>query len=366
MIDQRDSGVPSAAEPRPTSGRGFIDWLDTIGGPQGYEPPRRAQLSVGILLWPEFPLLSLTGIVEALRHAGDIGDESRRLMCDWVVMSEARAPIRSSCGIEIAPGAPYRDPRDFDCIFVIGGLVRSLETGARAAVPYLREAHRAAVPVVGVCTGAMVLAAAGLVQTTACIHPYHINDFQSRFPGIRIVSNEDYVWSDGCATVPGGTSIVSFMTELIGRHCGDDRASKTVHQMTIPERGSSSAFGRKLALGYSHVEDSRLKRAILLMEGTISHPRPLDGIAREIGLGLRQFERLFNAELGITPKQFMLSIRLRYARWLLFNTPQSVTEIAFQTGFADCSHFVRCFRSAFGSSPGKMREASADLPDPVR
>ena len=353
MTDRREH---PAVEPI-ASGRDFIEWLDSIGGPAADEPRRRAQLSVGILLWPEFPLMSLTGIVEALRHAGDIGDDSRKLLCDWTVLSDTPAPIRSSSGIEVAPGAPYRNPSEFDCLFVIGGLIRSIETGSRTAFPYLREARAKGVPVVGVCTGSLVLAAAGLIETTACVHPYHINDFQTRFPGIRVVSNEDYVWSDGCATVPGGTSIISFMTELIGRHCGDDRASKTVHQMTIPERGAASAFGRKLALGYSHVEDSRLKRAILLMEGSIATPRSLDGIAREIGLGMRQFERLFGAELGVTPKRFMLSIRLRYARWLLFNTPQSVTEIAFQTGFADCSHFVRSFRSAFGSSPGLVRRA---------
>jgi transcriptional regulator GlxA family with amidase domain len=187
------------------------------------------------------------------------------------------------------------------------------------------------------------------------VHPYHVNDFQGRFPGIKVVSNQDYLWSDGCATVPGGTSIISFMTDLIARHCGDDRASKTVHQMTIPERGGASAFGRKMALGYSHVEDARLKRAVLLMERAIGTPCSLESIAKDVGLSLRQFERLFTKEFGMTPKQFMTAMRLRYARWLLLNTPQSVTEIAFETGFADCSHFVRSFRRAFGLSPGMLR-----------
>jgi transcriptional regulator GlxA family with amidase domain len=270
-------------------------------------------------------------------------------------------PVRASCGIEVTPTSEFQDPARFDCIIAIGGLMRSLDlTENSPAIAYLRDARRKGVLIVGACTGVMLLAAAGLVGTTACVHPYHVRDFQTRFPGIKIVSNEDYVWTDNCATVPGGTSIISFMTELISRHCGGDRASKTVHQMTMPSRDGSSALGRKLALGYSHVEDSRLKRAILLMEASISAPVPLTEIAQEIGLSIRQFERLFAAELGVTPKQFILGIRLRYARWLLFNTPQSVTEISYQTGFSDCSHFVRTFRNAFGVSPGALRELPAD------
>jgi transcriptional regulator GlxA family with amidase domain len=334
--------------------------LDEVGGLDKVAALQQAQLNVGILLWPEFPLLSLTGIVEALRHAGDIGDESRKLLCNWTIMTSGADKVRSSCGIEIAAEAELLDPRQFHCIFVIGGLMRSLEKGARAETAYLRDAHRLGLPVIGVCTGAILLAAAGLVQKAACVHPYHVKDFQGRFPGIKIVSNQDYVWSDGCATVPGGTSIISFMTDLIARHCGDDRASKTVHQMTIPDRDGASAFGRKMALGYSHVEDGRLKRAILLMERAIGTPCGLETIARDVGLSLRQFERLFVKEFGVTPKQYMMAMRLRYARWLLLNTPQSVTEIAFETGFADCSHFVRSFRRAFGLSPGGLRGLPTD------
>ena len=349
-----DQGADSAEI---KDGRAFINRLDQVSiDGRGKRDDASQQLHVGILLWPEFPLLSLTGIVEALRHAGDIGDDSRKIWCDWLVMGAA--PVRASCGLEITPGTGFQDPRRFDCIFVIGGLLRSLKQGDPAAIAYIRDARAADTQVVGVCTGAFVLAQAGLLREAA-IHPYHLRDFQARFPAIRTVGNQDYLSSDGVATVPGGTSIIHFMADMIANRCGGDRASKVVHQMTMPERGDSSASSRTLALGYSHGDDPRIKRAIILMERGMGGACSIAGIATEVGLSLRQFERLFTEALGDSPKRFLMMIRLRYARWLVLQTAQSMSEIAVQTGFADCSHFVRSFRQAFGVPPKALRVAQA-------
>ena len=354
MQGKRRSARTPVVSPAQPAGRDYVDWLDSVGELETV-PQRRAQLSVGIILWPEFPLLSLTGIVEALRHAGDIGDESRKVLCDWTVMAATRTPVRSSCGIDVVPDAAFEDPRRFDCIFVIGGLLRSMALGEPQVLRYLWQTKKAQKLVVGVCTGTMILAEAGLVRTKACVHPYHVEDFQARFPTIKVVSNEDYLWTDEGATVPGGTSIISFMSYLIARYCGSDRASKTVHQMTLPSQRGSAETDRKRALGYQHAEDSRLKRAVLLMEGAMRKPRSLESIAAAVGVSGRQLERLFQTGFGVSPKRFMLDLRLRYARWLLLNTPLSVTEIAYQTGFADCSHLVRSFRKWFGNAPGACR-----------
>lgn len=354
--EQSDLAEISGIYTESASGRDFVEGLDRVlGRESAKDRVNSGQLNVGIILWPEFPLLSLTGIVEALRHAGDIGDDSRKVWCDWQIMSAGSAPVAASCGIEIKPTSDFRAPSRFDCVFVIGGLLRSLHRGDPAAIAYLRDAHAAGTLVVGVCTGSFILAQAGLVKGAACIHPYHLRDFQSRFPSIRTVGNQDYLWGDGVATIPGGTSIINFMADLIAGSRGGDRASKVVHQMTMPERGETSATSRKLALGYSHVDDPRLKRAIILMERGMGGDCSIAGVAAEVGLSLRQFERLFTDSMGMPPKRFLMTIRLRYARWLVLQTAQTMSEIAIQTGFADCSHFVRNFRKAFGASPKALR-----------
>jgi transcriptional regulator GlxA family with amidase domain len=358
--DQLDHQADDEGSMKSAACRDFIDRLDGVGASAAAgSDGKSGQLYVGIILWPEFPLLSLTGIVEALRHAGDIGDDSRKVWCNWDILAASDAPVRSSCGIEVKPTSEFQDPKRFDCIFVIGGLLRSLQQGDGAAISYLRDARAAGTLVAGVCTGSFVMAQAGLLKNVACIHPYHLRDFQGRFPMIRTVGNQDYLWSEGVATIPGGTSIINFMADLIGASRGDDRASKVVHQMTIPERGETSATSRKLALGYSHVDDPRIKRAILLMERGMGENCSIADVAAEVGLSLRQFERLFTELLGVPPKRFLMATRLRYARWLVLQTAQTMSEIADQTGFADCSHFVRSFRSAFGTSPKALRMGQA-------
>src|SRR5689334_8839105 len=61
------------------------------------------ELSVGILLWPEFTLLALAGFIDALRLAGDMGDRSRQILCRWSIMADSPTPISSSCGIKVTP-----------------------------------------------------------------------------------------------------------------------------------------------------------------------------------------------------------------------------------------------------------------------
>ncbi len=336
------------------TGKEYVDWLDEVGP----STKQRPELRVAIILLPEFPLLSFTGIVEALRHAGDVGDQSRRLRCDWSIVSNSARPIRASCGVEVTPTAFFPDPALFDYVMVIGGLLRSMAQIENQTITYLRQVAKASIPIAGVCTGSFVLAKAGLMEgRVSCVHPYHVKDFQTAFPGMKVVSNQDYVIDKGRITVPGGVSIFSLMTHLISEHCGRDRASKTVHQISVPERAESSTVARTLALGYSHVADPRLKRAILAMEREISAPRTIGEIATDVGLSLRQFERLFTSELGLPPRKFYQAIRLRYARWLVLNTTQSISSIAYQTGFADCAHFVRDFKCAYDISPGKFRLA---------
>src|ERR1700722_12333050 len=87
----------------------------------------RANLSVAFLLLPDFTLSTFAGLVDALRIAADEADGSRQLHCRWTILGPDRAPVRASCGVEIAPWESFGDPGDFDYTMVVGGLVRGSE-----------------------------------------------------------------------------------------------------------------------------------------------------------------------------------------------------------------------------------------------
>jgi len=116
------------------------------------------ELNIGIVLWPEFPLLSLAGLIDALRHAADRADNSRKLRCSWTIMGSTRgAGVVASCGVEICADDRFLDPRKFHYIALIGGLLQHGPGAARGAC-FCQASRRRRRSVVGhlygnVCSG---------------------------------------------------------------------------------------------------------------------------------------------------------------------------------------------------------------------
>ncbi len=339
----------------------YVRWLDGLWAARLLSGrDAKPDLSVGILLWPTFPMMSLAGIIEPLRHAADFGDGSRPLHCRWSIMGRPGYGAVASCGIRVHADSPYINPTDFDHIMVIGGLLPHLRSAPAAHRDYVRVAASAGVTVAGVCTGAFVLAEEGLlVDRKAAIHPYHGEDFRQAFPRQQFSLRDDFLVDDGRVTVPGGISILSYMTELIRSHCGPDRAAKTVHQLSLTDQKAMSAFDRGRASSYRHVADVRAQRAIVLIESKKGRDVTPELAASAVGLSPRQFTRLFRQHLGMTPKHFILETRLRYARFLLENGVMAITEIAFETGFSDSAHLATAFRKRYGRSPSDVRYGRA-------
>lgn len=344
------------------SAHALVDRLDALSSAPDAVPPRAgAELNVGIMLWPRFPLLSLGGLCDALRHAGDRGDQSRQLRCVWTTIGVAGTTVESSCGIAVPVQSGFADARaadarPFDYIVVIGGLLPFLDHVDKRYWDYLREAAQAGVPLVGICTGSFVLARAGLMDDhVACVHSFHFDDYRTMFPNLRVVTHADYLIDGERITCAGGISVIELAARLVNLHCGPDRASKVIHQMTVSRRAGSSLVERRRALGYLLVDDATVRHAALLMEENLEAPLNIAVIAKMVGTSVRQLERAFMAEMKVSPNEFYRGMRLRYARWLLLNTSGKVTDIAYECGFADSAHFIRVFREAYGVTPGKLR-----------
>jgi transcriptional regulator GlxA family with amidase domain len=355
--------VDSEAATGPAMDGDYVGWLDRLWSQRlRATPDRKPELSIGILLWPTFPMMSLAGILEPLRHAADFADNSRPLHCRWSVMGDPGQVTSASNGIRVQADSPYVNPSDFDYIAVIGGLLANLRAAPPQHTHYIRVAAAAGVPLIGVCTGVFVLAQEGLLKGhKVCVHPFHRGDFRYAFPTLRITTSQDFIVDRGRITVPGGISILSLMTYLVRTHCGADRAAKVVHQLSLTQRSSVDEFSRAQAHGFTHAADPRLQRAIVAVESRMGKNVTADGIAAEAGVSQRQLSRLFQERFGMTLKQFVIETRLRYALWLLENTRHSVTTIAQEAGFADCSHLTTSFKARYGRTPSDVRSPPASV-----
>ncbi|MDH6231915.1 transcriptional regulator GlxA family with amidase domain [Mesorhizobium soli] len=322
---------------------------------RGAPAPR---LSVGFILARRFTLCAFANFVDVLRLAADEGDRSRPILCEWTVLSDTMSPVASSCGVLVQPNERLGDPRKFDYIVVVGGLIDEIPNLSPEYTRYLQRAAAAEVPLVGVCTGAFILHRAGLMDGyRCCVSWFHHADFLEQFDGLKPVSDQIFIVDRGRLTCSGGASSAHLAAHLVEKHVGRAQARKSLHIMIIDDalRAEKPQPGIPLDLT---TDDALVRKALLLMQQNIDAPLSAAEIARRLGASRRQLERHFQANVGMAPTLAYKIMRLEYAEFLLRHTGQSVTEIATSTGFCDSSHFIRAFRERRGTTPAAFRMAA--------
>ena len=356
----RDVSVAWEALSSPYPGsQGVVQRLDVARADPPTSGKRASQfeLRVGILLWPGFPLLSLAGLCDGLRHAADLGDASQQVRCAWSILGVPGDHITASCGVRVPVEKPFFSDDGYDYIAVIGGLLPRINDADPRYAAFLRHADQSKVPLIGICTGSFVLAKLGLLADhTPCIHPFHVEDWESSYPNLPFQTNTHYALSPKRITCAGGTSIVELVSELVHTHCGPDRAAKVVHQMTVKTAAAATQVTRRHALGYDSQDREMLRRAVVLMEKNIATPLEIGAVAQQVNCSVRQLERVFLAETGLNPSTYYRHTRLQFACWLLTTTDRPIFSIAFESGFSDASHFIRQFQQRYGLAPGRMRK----------
>jgi transcriptional regulator GlxA family with amidase domain len=327
----------------------------------------RPRLSVGFILADDFTLSAFSLFVDHLRLAADEGDRSRQILCRWVVMGSREEAVRASCGIAVARTSPFVDPRGLDYVVVVGGLLSAGAQVDAATIAYLEKAAAAGVTLVGVCTGSFVLARAGLMTgRRCCVSWYHRQDFLAAFPHHVPVADRLFVDEGDRITCSGGGGVSDLATLLVELHLGRAVAQKTRHVLLLDRpRAGSEAQPHPPVADTDGVRDERVRRALLLMEQNLADPLPVAAIAEKLRLSTRQLERLFQAVMGERPGAFYRELRLRYARFLLETTDRTITDIALESGFADCAHFSRQFKALHGFTPTGSRGGRRRVADPA-
>ncbi len=313
-------------------------------------------LRVAFILSPQFTLLPFSGFMDTLRHAADEGDRSRQVYCQWDIVGPDLEPVQSSCGAEIRPWKVLSTPDEYDCIVLVGGLLPASTEHPKATRAFLRSANEQKKLIVGLCTGSFTLANAGLLDDGRCaMHFRHDEEFQRQFPTVRTTTHEIFVIDDNIITCPGGTAAIDVAVEVISRRCGRARATKGLADMIVDEHRAAFHTPR---LPFDELEtcgDYRVERAIKIMRQNLSEAGTVADIASQIGVSVSQLNRAFQAQSQVSPASIWRAIRLKHGRWRVLNSKRSITEIAFECGFSDCSHFIRWFRKTYGETPQEAR-----------
>ncbi|MHA6344198.1 GlxA family transcriptional regulator [Roseivivax sp. CAU 1761] len=324
--------------------------------------PPRPNLRVGLILAERFTLSAFANFVDVLRLAADEGDRSRPIRCAWSVLSADMAPVRSSCGVTVAPNERPGAPGRFDYVAVVGGLLDEAHGLRPDQVAFLRAAAAAGVPLIGLCTGTFLLHEAGLMQGyRACVSWFHHDDFLERYDGLLPVSDRIFVVDRDRLTCSGGASAAHLAAYLVDRHVGRSAARKSLHILIIDEAMHPDEPQPGLPSDL-HTRDPLVRRAVLHMQQSLDDPPSVARIAAAVGAGRRKLERHFREALGLSPAEAFLRLRLAQVRLRLETSDRPVAEIAAETGFCDASHLIRTFRRHQGTTPEAWRQSHRPQP----
>jgi transcriptional regulator GlxA family with amidase domain len=242
-----------------------------------------------------------------------------------------------------------------DYVVVVGGILHAGPQVDEATTRYLREADASNVPLIGICTGSFILCRSGLMRgRRSCVSWYHYQDFLEAFPGQEVIADRLFLVDGPRITCAGGAGAAALATHLIEQHLGRAVAQKA-SQVLLFDRPRSGSDAQPHPPLSETVAEPRVRRALLLMEQNLARPIAVAAVAAELGLSARQLERLCRQHVGTGPASLYRQLRMRYANWLIENTDRSVTDIANEAGFADCAHFSRQFKDAYGLSPSTRR-----------
>ena len=307
------------------------------------------------VLMNDFTMLCFSAAVEALRIANRM---SNKKLYSWTLMSDGGTPVTCSAGIEFNVSSDLTEVSRDDVVMICGGVNIQNSTNKNILNWLRREARRG--PVIGgLCTAAYCLAKAGLLDgKRATIHWENQDSFIEEFDEVELTKSV-FVVDGNRITTAGGTSSIDLLLKLIAQDHGEEMANAVADQLIYSAIRTDQDTQRLSIPTRIGVRHPKLSMVLQKMDQHIEEPISLSILAKEVGMSTRQLERLFRRYLNRSPKRYYMELRLQKARNLLIQTDMSVINVALACGFASPSHFSKCYRAHYDTTPYRERGTQA-------
>jgi len=318
------------------------------------DAPSKPKRYVFVLL-DNFTMLCFASAVESLRIANRMANKK---LYDWVLAGEDGDTVICSNGTEFKLQMELGELSRDDVVMVCGGVDVQKATTKRI-VSWLRREARRGVRMAGLCTAGYTLAKAGLLDgRKATIHWENQDSFSEEFEEVTLTKSV-FVVDGNRMTTAGGTASIDLMLKIIADDHGEELANAVADQLIYSSIRTDQDTQRLSIPTRIGVRHPKLSRVIQIMEQNIEEPISPAVLAKDVGMSTRQLERLFRRYLNRSPKRYYMELRLQKARNLLMQTDMSVINVALACGFASPSHFSKCYRSHYDTTPYRERGSHA-------
>lgn len=307
--------------------------------------------TIAFLIYDRFQHLDLAGPLAAFEVASFAAKPPPYQL---QIIAPTAGPVRSSSGAATLADA-MDDAGPIDTLIVAGGLGTLEILEHQALQAFLRRQASDARRVCSVCSGAFVLAAAGLLDDrTATTHWRYAQDMAARFPKVRVAMENIYVRDGALWTSAGVTAGIDLALALIADDLGDGVARAVAQELVVYHRrpGGQSQFSALLEVDRP---DSRFAPIVRWIRENLDADLTVAQLADRAAMSARNFSRAFLSEIGLTPAKAVERIRLETARARVEASTQRFDTIASACGFGDADRMRRAFLRAFGQPPQAVR-----------
>jgi transcriptional regulator GlxA family with amidase domain len=310
---------------------------------------------VGLVIFDGFQILDAAGPLGAFEIASRYGAGA---YAPRLLSPRAAAVVSSSGAALVAEGL---DGGPYDTVLVAGGLGVNAAVSTAQIAPWLRHQASTARRIASVCSGAYLLAEAGLLDGRRCTTHWARSDhFARTYPKARLEPDRIWVRDGPVWTSAGITAGIDLALALIEEDLGSKVARNTAQQLVVHHRrpGGQSQFSALLETGGAH---GRFGSLMDWARERLSEPLDVERLASKAAMSPRHFARIFVAEVGLTPAKAIERLRLEAARLRVESTGEPIDHVAEAVGFGDPERMRRAFLRAFGQPPQALRRAARSV-----
>ncbi len=317
--------------------------------------PRR----MALLAYPGVQSLDLTGPLEVFAGAQQLIEAGGRHERGYelLVLGRDGGALRTSSGLALTPDLALRDaPLPLDTLIVAGGSGHRRAGEDRVLLEWIAEASAGARRTASVCTGAFLLARAGLLDgRRATTHWAAAAELARQHPAVKVDPDPIFVRDGPIWTSAGVTAGMDLALALVEEDLDREAALTIARHLVLFLRrpGNQSQFSAALAA--QQPEREPLRDAVALVAEHLAEDHSVEAMAARAHMSPRHFARAFRAETGITPARYVERVRLEAARRELEDSSAPIAAVAAACGFGTVETMRRVFQRALEVGPAEYR-----------